>query len=157
MRSPKTAVAIVVALLALTALAQDRAGEADAKKVAAKLVEIAKAKGLAGVVDAVNNTDVCLANKDKGLACGVYDGDFKVLANPLRPALVGQTMKDLLDPDGKNISLGMVGPVKGEPKQLSWEFDFKFNQPGSKVIGLRRAYCARLDANSAACVAVVKG
>jgi hypothetical protein len=157
MRHPKITVAVMAALLALTARAEDKATEADAKKVGAELVEIAKAKGIAAVVDAVNNSDVCLSYKDRGLVCAIHDADLKILANPLRPALVGQVMKDMMDPDGKNISAALLGPLKSDPKQTHWEAEFKFSAPGSKVISLRKANCYRLDASHAACVTVIKG
>lgn len=155
MRVYKLLPAVLGIAIAFGAFADDKSVDAEAKRVAAKIAEIAKAKGVAGAVDAVNNSELCMAHKDKGLTCGVYSADYKVIANPLRPALVGQVMKDLLDPDGKNISDLMLGPIKDSSKN-SWEGEFKFNAPGSKAIGLRKTYCNRLDAATAACVGFPK-
>lgn len=133
----------LAAATALPALAQDKATEADAKKMLQTYVDGFKAKGLTGAKDALN-----AATDRKDMGCLIAKNDATVLAG-CNKAMVGQTMPDMMDVDGKNISQMLIGPLKAG--KTTWDATYKFNAPGSKAIVQRKSLCAKLDAEHVAC------
>ena len=104
-----------------------------------------KAKGLAAAIDTLNNGDVCQV---KDVGCGVYTSEAKVVVARTK-AMVGQTLPNFTDIDGKNITALLVEPHKAG--KAEWTADYKFNAPGSKAIVPRRSLCAKVDAGHFAC------
>lgn len=148
MKHKTLALGLSTALLALAsggALAQDKATEADAKKLLASVQDTAKAKGVKAAVDMLNNGPDC---KVKDLGCIIINDGATVLA-ARNPALVGKPMGDAADMDGKNLAEGVVGPLKAG--KTSWDAVFKMPVAGSKAIVPRKYLCAKLDASTATC------
>lgn len=145
-KTPRISALVLASALAAAlapAHAQDKASEADAKKMLQALVDANKAKGLKGAQDALN-----AYTERKDMGCLIADTGATVSAG-CNKAMVGQQMPDLLDVDGKNISQMLIGPLKAG--KTSWDASYKFNAPGSKAIVNRKSLCAKLDAEHFAC------
>lgn len=147
--SSKLWVALGLVAAMSTALAQDKATDADARKVLQSLADAAKAGGYKASVELIGKG----ACDQKEMGCTLFDGKALVLAARQR-SLAGQQFPDMTDIDGKNITQGMVGPLK--TGKASWQDTFKINPPGSKAIVLRNFFCQKLDADHGVCVSVTK-
>ena len=150
MRLTALAATTALALAPLVASAEDKASEADARKLLAAVTDLVKTKGVKAAAEMLNRFEgVDCRVKDAG--CLIGTADAQVLANPRNPAMVGQKFPDLMDIDGKGISEQIIGPLR--EGKTSWEAKYKMNPPGQKVIVPRWSLCNKVEA-VAACVTI---
>ena len=150
MRFTALAATAALALAPLVASAQDKATEADARKLLAAITDLIKSKGVKVASEMLAKSEgVDCRVKDAGCLIGTVDA--QILANPRNPAMVGQKFPDLMDIDGKSISEQIIGPLKAG--KSSWEAKYKMNPPGQKVIVPRWSLCNKVD-TAAVCVTI---
>jgi cytochrome c len=151
MRLARHLIVAAAAVVSCATWAQEKASEADARKLLASISDLAKSKGVDAAAEMLNKFDgVDCRVKDAG--CLIATADAKVIANPRNPMMVGQQFPDLMDIDGKPITEQILGPLKAG--KASWEASYRMNPPGQKVIVPRRSLCNKLDAAHAACVTI---
>lgn len=90
--------------------------------------------------------------KDRDLYLVVYGLDGMVLAHGANEKMVGKSLIDMKDVDGKEFVRERV--ELGKAKASFWQ-DYKFTNPVSKKIEPKTAYCERVD-DSVVCGGIYK-
>jgi cytochrome c len=129
---------LVIIGFASTAARADNASPDEAKALATKAAQFLKANGpdkALPVFTAGND-----GWKDRDLYVFVYDQDGKAVAHGGNPALVGKSLIDLKDVDGKPFVRDFVA-VSG----AAW-VDYKWKNPVSQAVELKTSYIIRVDA-----------
>ena len=143
----KQAIGIIVAIAALTAAgatwatgespASAKEAEAMVKKGVAFIKANGKDKGYAAITDRDNKEF-----HDRDLYLAVHRLDGTAVAHGTNEKMVGKNFIEMKDIDGKEyikerVDFGMA--------KASFYTDYKFNNPVSKKIEAKTAYCERLE------------
>ncbi|MCX9157565.1 cache domain-containing protein [Niveibacterium sp. 24ML] len=121
----------------LTSLAADPT-EKDAIAMVDKAVAFAKANGKDKLIAEVNAKNAEFIQGE--LYVVVYGLDGVRLAHPVNPKLVGKSVLDIADVDGKEYGKEMVEVAKGKGK--GW-VDYKFKNPTNGKVEPKSSYVAR--------------
>lgn len=142
MRATKMAVALAVLLAGGSTWAADEAATAkEAEAMVKKGVAYIKANGKEKGYAAITNRD----NKefhDRDLYLAVHRMDGTAVAHGTNEKMVGKNFIEMKDIDGKEYIKERVDFAK---TKTSFWTDYKFNNPLSKKIEPKTAYCERLD------------
>lgn len=142
MRATKMAVALAVLLAGGSTWAADEAATAkEAEAMVKKGVAYIKANGKEKGYAAITNRD----NKefhDRDLYLAVHRMDGTAVAHGTNEKMVGKNFMDMKDIDGKEYIKERVDFAR---TKASFWTDYKFNNPLSKKIEPKTAYCERLD------------
>src|SRR3954467_1769110 len=139
----KSAIVLLAALLAAgAACANDnpataKEAEAMVKKGVAYIKANGKDKGYAAITDKENKDF-----HDRDLYLAVHKLDGTAVAHGTNEKMVGKNFMEMKDMDGKEYIKERVD--FGKTKTSFWT-DYKFNNPVSKKIEPKSAYCERLD------------
>ena len=138
----KIAVVLAAVLAASAGHATDNAAtakeaEAMVKKGVAYIKANGKDKGYAAITDKENKDF-----HDRDLYLAVHKLDGTAVAHGTNEKMVGKNFIDMKDIDGKEYIKERVD--FGKTKTSFWT-DYKFNNPVSKKIEPKTAYCERLD------------
>ncbi|MDB5901070.1 MAG: histidine kinase [Ramlibacter sp.] len=143
----KQAIAIMLAIGGLAAAgaawantdtaASAKEAEAMVKKGVAYIKANGKDKGYAAITDKDNKEF-----HDRDLYLAVHRLDGTCVAHGTNERMVGKNFMDMKDMDGKEYIKERVD--FGKTKVSFWT-DYKFNNPVSKKIEPKSAYCERLD------------
>jgi cytochrome c len=131
------AVAAAGATWATNEAATDKEAVAMVKKGIAYIKANGKDKGFAAITDR-NNKE--FHDRDLYLAAHTLDGTC--VAHGTNEKMVGKNFIEMKDMDGKEYIKERVSFAQS--KQLFWT-DYKFNNPTTKKIEPKTAYCERLD------------
>lgn len=142
----KNAVKIALALCAIAAAgatwaaneaATDKEAVAMVKKGVAYIKANGKDKGFAAITDKENKDF-----HDRDLYLAVHKLDGTCVAHGTNEKMVGKNFIEIKDMDGKEYIRERV--TFAQSKATFWT-DYKFNNPTSKKIEPKTAYCERLD------------
>jgi cytochrome c len=125
------------ALAADTVPATDKEAIAMVKKGVAFIKANGKEKGYAAITDKENKEF-----HDRDLYLAVHKLDGTAVAHGTNEKMVGKNFMEMKDIDGKEYIRERV--EFGKTKTSFWT-DYKFNNPVSKKIEPKTAYCERLD------------
>ncbi|MDB5958147.1 cache domain-containing protein [Ramlibacter sp.] len=95
------------------------------------------------------------AFKDRDLYVFVYDFDGNCLAQGANPKMVGKNLIGLRDFDGNEMIKGQVALVK--TKGSGWSGPYKFNNPVTNIVEVKKAYCQRGAGETIVCSGVYSG
>ncbi len=137
-------ITVLLTVLALvltvgTAFAKDD----DANKaigMVKKAIELYKAQGLEQVINAVNNPKGEF--NDGAYYVRIYDLEATVLAHPVNPKLLGQSILAYKDADGKEFMKEIMDMAKKQPSGWS---DYKYRNPKTNEIEPKSTYFERAD------------
>jgi len=118
---------LIVALTAGLAFAQAKGTTKEAQALLVKAVEFYKANGQAKAFAAFDDTKGQFVDRD--LYIYVSDMNAKILSHGANPALIGKTLIDLKDTDGKLFMKELVDKAKASN---SGSVDYKWTNPTSK-------------------------
>ena len=134
-------IALTLSLIAAPLLAADRGNATEAVAMVKKAVALAKAEGKDKMMAAISDP----ANKDfhdRDLYLAVHRIDGTALAHGTNEKMVGKNFMEMKDIDGKEYIKERVEFAK---TKTSFWTDYKFNNPVSKKIEPKTAYCEKLD------------
>ncbi len=136
----RLAVMLCSALLALPAIAEDRATPEQAVAMVHRVITDMKASGKDAVVAEINT----LSNKyrDRDLYVTVMDMNGKELAHGSNKKMQGVDLIDLKDTDGKPYIKERIELVKAKGK--GWQ-DYKFVNPVNKQIEPKSMYFEKFE------------
>ena len=95
------------------------------------------------------------AFKDRDLYVFVYDFQGNCLAQGANPKMVGKNFIDLKDIDGNELTKDQIKLIKA--KGATWYGPYKFNNPVTNKVDVKKAYCERGAGDSYVCVGVYMG
>jgi cytochrome c len=137
------AVIAVMMMLALSAGAAEKGTADEAVAMVKKAAEFLKKNGKEKAFAEFNNPKGQFINKDLYIFTFMANGDGIELANGANQKLVGKSVKEMKDADGKFLikdilALGMSKEGKG------W-VDYKWPNPSTGTIDAKRTYVERVD------------
>lgn len=134
----RTLTAVAVAFLAGTtfALAAANPTKDDAVAMVKKAVAAIKAEGAQKVYAEINNGDPRFVNGASYVVVVGLDGIN--LADPVNHKLIGKSLADAQDVDGKYFVRDMSALAR---KESSFWYDFKFVNPVTRKIQVKDMYC----------------
>ena len=134
-------VAVIVAQLLTfgVALAQDRGTGDEAKSMVAKGLAHVKAVGTAKAFEEFSAKDGKWTNKDLYIVVIGFNGE--VLAHGTNKALIGKTMMEVKDANGKAFTRDMIELAKS--KGSGWT-DYMFTNPATKKVEPKSTYSERI-------------
>jgi len=126
-----------VLTIAMTAFAagEDRATVDEAKAMALKAAEFARQSPSQAIADF--NTSPKW--RDRDLYVVTFDKNVVISANAALPAMVGKSMKDLKDVDGKPFTQEMLAV-----RDQGW-VEYKWKNPSSGAVEQKASYVVRVD------------
>lgn len=144
MKFANTIAAISLSILALPSLsfAAERGSREEAVAMVKKAAALIKSEGKEKAFAAISDTK----NKDfhdRDLYIYVYDLNGTAVAHGNNPRMVGKSLIDLKDGDGKPMIRNMVDVVKS-PAGKGW-VEFKWPNPVTKVVEQKAGYVERVD------------
>lgn len=131
--------AVALALMANLSFAKDD----DADKAIAmvkKAIQVYKTGGLEKVINAVN--DPKGEFNDGAYYVRIYDMEATVLAHPVNPKLLGTSILNYKDADGKEFMKEIMTMAKTQPSGWS---DYKYRNPKTNEIEPKSTYFERVD------------
>jgi signal transduction histidine kinase len=128
--------------------------EADAQEMVKKAVALVKSAGTESAYKAFTEHPGG-AFKDRDLYVFVYDFDGNCLAQGANAKMVGKNFLELKDVDGNEMIRGEITLVK--TKGSGWYGPYKFNNPVTNKIEVKKAYCMRGAGDSIVCSGVYSG
>lgn len=133
---------IVAGLVAFSAatLAGTHGSQKDALAMTEKAAVFLKANGKAKLIERVNAKDPEVYVGDLYLVVLQLDGTH--LAHPVNPKLVGKSMLDVPDPEGKLFRKERVAIAAAKGK--GW-VDYKYKNPDNGKIEQKTAYVMKVD------------
>lgn len=134
------AITMVAALAGGSALAQEKASAKDAEAMVKKGVSFIKANGKEKGYAEISSKQSQF--KDRDLYLVVYGLDGKVWAHGANEKMVGRTLIDLKDVDGKEFVRERT--ELGKAKASFWQ-DYKFTNPVSRKVEPKSMYCERVE------------
>ena len=134
--------------------AADHGTEAEAQEMVMKAVALIKSAGAESAYKTFTDHPGG-AFKDRDLYIFVYDFEGNCLAQGANPKMVGKNFWELKDIDGVELIKGEVAMVK--TKGSGWFGPYKFNNPVSKRIETKKAFCMRGAGDSMVCSGVYSG
>jgi signal transduction histidine kinase len=138
---PLRLVALVVAtLLALPALAEERATTKEAEGLVKSAIAFLKKEGKAKAFAAFSDPKGSFAYRDLYIAA--YDHQGKCLAHGQKPERVGKVLLEDKDADGKAFVKERIALI--EAKGKGWQ-EYKFQNPATKKVEDKVAYCEDAD------------
>jgi cytochrome c len=126
---------LIVALTAGFAFGQAKGTPKEAQALLAKAVEFYKANGQAKAFAAFNDAKGKFVDRD--LYIYVSDMNAKILAHGTNAALIGKTIIDLKDSDGKAFMKELVDKAKASN---SGSIDYKWTNPTTKKVEAKTAF-----------------
>jgi cytochrome c len=126
---------LIVALTAGFAFGQAKGTTKEAQSLLAKAVEFYKANGQAKAFAAFNDAKGKFVDRD--LYIYVSDMNAKILAHGTNAALIGKTIIDLKDSDGKAFMKELVDKAKATN---SGSIDYKWTNPTTKKVEAKTAF-----------------
>jgi signal transduction histidine kinase len=124
--------ALMVLGFGAAAGAQERASPEEAKAMAIKAADYLKANGPEKAFAAFKAPDGGF--RDRDLYVVVQDNKGNMAFHPLNPALIGKSMLDLKDVDGKPFNREVQAV-----KEAGW-VDYKWMDPQTKQVGPKTSY-----------------
>ncbi len=137
---------LIVALTAGVAFAQAKGTPKEAQAMLAKAVEFYKANGQAKAFAAFDDTKGKFVDRD--LYIYVSDMNAKILSHGANHALIGKTIIDLKDSDGKLFMKELVDKAKASP---SGSIDYKWTNPTSKKVEAKTVFYQKVGDVILAC------
>lgn len=159
-RSLKTALAATLFIaaqgLALAAppVQPEHGSEAEAQEMVKKAVALIKSAGTESAYQTFTEHPGATF-KDRDLYIFVYDFDGNCLAQGANPKMVGKNLLELKDVDGKPLIKDQIAMVKA--RGGGWYGPYKFNNPVTNKIELKKSYCLRGAGDSYVCAGVYSG
>ena len=126
---------LIIALTAGVAFAQAKGTTKEAQAMLAKAVEFYKANGQAKSFAAFDDPKGKFVDRD--LYIYVSDLNAKILSHGANKALIGKTIIDLKDSDGKLFMKELVDKAKAAP---SGTVDYKWTNPQSKKVEAKQVF-----------------
>ena len=126
---------LIIALTAGVAFAQAKGTTKEAQAMLAKAVEFYKANGQAKSFAALDDPKGKFVDRD--LYIYVSDLNAKILSHGANKALIGKTIIDLKDSDGKLFMKELVDKAKAAP---SGTVDYKWTNPQSKKVEAKQVF-----------------
>jgi cytochrome c len=151
----KAAVFAMIAAVAFSggiAWAAERVTAKEAEAMVKKGVAFAKANGKEKVYAEITGKSGQFVDRELHLM--VQQADGKVLAHGANEKLVGKTMLDAKDVDGKEFVRAIIDAAKA--KNGSWT-DYKYSNPLTKKVEQKSMYCEHLDESTFLCGGIFKG
>lgn len=130
---------LIVALTAGFAFAQAKGTTKDAQAMLAKAVEFYKANGQAKAFAAFDDTKGKFVDRD--IYIFVSDLNAKILSHGANPALIGKSMIELKDSDGKQFMKELVDKAKSSN---TGSIDYKWTNPTSKKVEAKTAFFQKI-------------
>ncbi len=124
-------VVVLPLVFATTAFAGDAGTPEEAKAMAIRAAELLKSEG---VEKAFPEFEKGAAFHDRDLYVMVYDQTGKCVSHGANPALIGKTLIDLKDTDGKYLIKDLVAV-----QDVGW-VDYKWPHPGTKKVEPKTTY-----------------
>jgi cytochrome c len=137
-----------------TLAAGEHGTEAEAQDMVKKAVALIKSAGPESAYKTITEHPGG-AFKDRDLYVFVYDFQGNCLAQGANPKMVGKNFIDLKDIDGNEIIKGQIDTVK--TKKAGWYGPYKFTNPVTKQVEVKKAYCERGAGDTDVCVGVYSG
>jgi signal transduction histidine kinase len=137
---------LIVALTAGFAFAQAKGTTKEAQAMLAKAVEFYKANGQAKAFAAFDDTKGKFVDRD--LYIYVSDMNAKILSHGANPALIGKTLIDLKDSDGKAFMKELVDKAKAS---ASGSVDYKWTNPTTKKVEAKTVFYQKVGDVILAC------
>lgn len=129
--------------------AGEHATEAEAQDMVKKAVALIKSAGPESAYKTFTEHPGG-AFKDRDLYVFVYDFQGNCLAQGANPKMVGKNFIDLKDIDGKELLRDQVKMIQA--KGSGWYGPYKFNNPVTNKIDVKKAYCERGAGDTYLCV-----
>jgi cytochrome c len=129
-------VVLLILGFAASAGAADRGTPDEAKAMAIKAAEYLQANGPEKAFEAFKAADAGF--RDRDLYVYVQDDKGNMAFHPYTPALIGKSVLDLKDVDGKPFNREMQAI-----KDAGW-VDYKWQDPLTKLVQPKRAYVVRV-------------
>ena len=139
-------VLLVIALTAGLAFAQAKGTPKEAQAMLAKAVEFYKANGQAKAFAAFDDPKGKFVDRD--LYIYVSDMNAKILSHGANKALIGKTIIDLKDSDGKLFMKELVDKAK---TAASGTVDYKWTNPASKKVEAKTVFYQKVGDLIIAC------
>jgi cytochrome c len=130
---------LIVALTAGFAFAQSVGTVKEAQAMLAKAVEFYKANGQAKAFAAFDDTKGKFVDRD--IYIYVSDMNAKVLSHGASPALIGKTLIDLKDKDGKQFMKELVDKAK---TSSSGSIDYKWTKPTTNTVETKTVFYEKI-------------
>jgi hypothetical protein len=143
----------VVAAPALAEL-PEHASDAEAQEMVKKAVALIKSAGPESAYKTFTEHPGG-AFKDRDLYIFVYDFDGNCLAQGANPKMIGKNLLELRDADGNQMIKGQIALVKA--KGSGWYGPYRFNNPVTNKIEVKKSYCMRGAGDSYVCAGVYSG
>ena len=137
---------LIIALTAGFAFAQSEGTVKDAQAMLAKAVAFYKANGQAKAFAAFDDTKGKFVDRD--IYIYVSDMNAKVISHGANPALIGKTLIDLKDSDGKQFMKELVDKAKASP---SGSIDYKWTKPSTKKVETKTVFYQKVGDVIIAC------
>jgi len=134
--------------------ASERGSEAEAVAMVKKAVALIKSAGPETAYKTLTEHPDG-AFKDRDLYVFVYDFQGNCLAQGANPKMVGKNFLELKDMDGNQLIKGQIEMVKA--KKSGWYGPYKFNNPVTKTLDVKNAYCEQGAGDTDVCVGVYLG
>lgn len=141
---------IASTLLSLPIMAEDYGTAAEAEAMVAKAIAHIKQFGAEKAY--ADFTAKLAPFSDRDLYVVVYDFNGRPLAHGMNPKMVGKSLLEMKDPDGKLFVKERVDLARTQGH--FWQ-DYKFTDPITKKILPKSMYCERLT-DTAVCVGIYK-
>lgn len=129
-------VALLILGFAASAGAADRATPDEAKAMAIKAAEYLKANGPDKAFEAFKAADAGF--RDRDLYVWVQDDKGTMVFHPINAALIGKSMLDLRDVDGKAFNRDVQAVT-----DAGW-VDYKWQDPQTKAVEPKKSYIVRV-------------
>lgn len=143
----------VLAATAAPALAE-HGSEAEAQEMVNKAVALIKSEGPQSAYKTFTEHPGG-AFKDRDLYVFVYDFDGNCLAQGANPKMVGKNLIELKDIDSKPLIKEQIAMVKA--KGGGWYGPYRFNNPVTNRIEVKKSFCSRGAGDTYLCVGVYSG
>jgi cytochrome c len=134
--------------------AADHGTDAEAQEMVNKAIALIKTAG----PEAAYKTFTEHPNgafKDRDLYIFVYDFDGNCLAQGANAKMVGKNLIELRDVDGNELIKGEIQLVK--TKGSGWYGPYKFSNPVTSKIEVKKSWCTRGAGDSMVCAGVYSG
>ena len=141
-------------VLAATATLAEHGTEAEAQDMVKRALALVKSAGPESAYKTFTEHPGG-AFKDRDLYVFVYDFEGNCLAQGANAKMVGRNFIDLKDVDGNELTKDQIKLIKA--KGSMWYGPYKFNNPVTNKIDVKKAYCERATADSYLCVGVYLG
>ncbi|MET3133956.1 cytochrome c [Oxalobacteraceae bacterium GrIS 1.11] len=126
--------------LASSVFAADRGTPEEASAMVKKAVEFLKKNGKEKLLAEVSNPKGMFVDRD--LYLSVYDFNGIVLAHGMNPKIIGKSVKDLYDVDGKFFMKDIITQARAAGKGRT---EYKWPNPVTKEFQKKSAYFEAVD------------